>query len=156
MRILAFTIGAAMLLATTGCAEVFGTRFDGTWLLALDMDYETSAGCDDAWGYTGISNQMVDVYTGADDSIVVMFEQLLQGTFTGSTYEASWLEEWGYDDYLEVDRITMDGVVSSKVMTGSIEVFESWEDADDSEACTITYTYAADKVVSSDSDYVGG
>ena len=85
MKHLTAVLAVVLLLGAAGCAELFGTKYDGTWLFMLGLDPGVSGACagddDDDWTITGSDGQLVDIYTTANPFVIVFFQLLITRLF---------------------------------------------------------------------------
>lgn len=134
-------------LLLVGC---FGaSKFDGTWLFALDPEGEVTGDCapDDEgegeYSYTGTDNTWVDIYKTGDGGLVVLFEESLIGTAEGSALSAEWVYEVEGDGYASQDQIELDGELASGELTGDITWSYTESDGEDVYSCVSSTSYTA-------------
>jgi len=147
-----------LALALLGCAS----WVDGTWLFEIDQNVDLGGTCAedvDLGTQTDIgpSYQLVDIFEAADGSVVVFFDELLDGTRDGKVLTASYEEMTEYSDgSSDRDAIKIDGTFAKGILNG--EITESRTDTDangDQTSCVFTYSYTAEPMASSDESFVG-
>ena len=155
MRLL-MALGALVAMALLTSCTTMPTKFDGTWLFMIDLEVDVSGDCtEDDWDVTGTSNQIVDIYSSTDGGLVVMFEQILDGTYQNNEFEAIWERVIEYEDAKDTDRVTMTGSYGANALSGEVEDYEKEVAGSDSWECTQTFTYTAERINSNDDRYVG-
>lgn len=140
-----------------GCAS----WVDGTWLFSIDQNAAVSGTCAENLGEQptdlGLNHQLVDIYEADDGSVVVFFDQLLNGARDGGSFTADWEQTVTWDDgSSSTDQIEMNGTKESGLIVGDIQVSDRSTDADgEQESCSLTFDFDAELVTSTDNDYVG-
>lgn len=134
-------------LLLVGC---FGaSKFDGTWLFALEPGGEYSGDCapedgDVEYSYTGTLNSWVDIYKTGDGGLVVLFDESLIGTAEGSSLAAEWTYEYESDSYASHDQIELDGELAAGQLSGDITWTEqSAYEGEDPYSCIRSTSYTA-------------
>lgn len=155
MRISPVLLLAAATVAT-GCMP---SPFDGTWLFFVDMEptAETGTcmeGVEDTTTYDGTYNMLVDIYTTDDGGIVVLMEEALYGMVDGSTFDAGF-------EYVETDEgevysegYDVDGTRDGATLSGSITSWYTYTDGTNTEDCSSTWSYTAERNASDGDRYL--
>ena len=146
-----------LALALLGCAS----WVDGTWLFAVDQNVDLGGTCaeDATYGQTDIgpSYMLVDIFEAADGSVVVFFDDLLDGERDGKSFSADAEELVTFsDDSTSWESVKVEGTYAKGILTGKI--IESFKDTDadgEETSCVFTYDYTAEPMASDDSDFVG-
>ncbi|MCP4810110.1 MAG: hypothetical protein GY913_20405 [Proteobacteria bacterium] len=140
-----------------GCAS----WVDGTWLFVFDQNPSVSGSCAESMGEQpkdlGLNYQLVDIYEADDGSVVVFFDEILNGARDGSSFTADWEERITWDDGSSAaSSLELNGTKESGLIVGDLKVASKDVDADGAEeTCTLTFDFDAELVTSSDSDFVG-
>lgn len=145
-------------LASPGCS-MFGSPFEGSWLLALDLGYALEGDCassDAGYTYSGEDNQLVDIYAASNDELVVLWEEILTGTYDSSSFEVDYEQTWTSTDgsRSELEQTVMTADRDGNTMSGEIEYTYTEVDATSSYSCQGTFDYEAEKVLSNRNEYL--
>lgn len=137
-----------------GCAS----WVDGTWLFAIDRNPQATEGCGTAVSTpTGTDYQFVDVYEADDGSVLVFFNQILDGTRDGATFTADWERLTTYPDGSSVAQgVELDAEHDGGLMVGTVRRSNTaTSDTGETTACSLTYDFTGELVTSDDADFVG-
>lgn len=142
---------AFLLLLATGCTS----PFEGTWLFTVERDPDAEGTCADVEAeLLGESHQWVDIYTTGGDELVVLYEEPLVGIPDGAELVASWEETYSYGTELIVSSIVLDGELERGELTGDLTRETRYELSSNSNACTETFTFSAERLRSDEDRYV--
>lgn len=141
-----------------GC---FGAeQFDGTWLFSFDAQADYGGDCapdpeDAVYTYTGTNNSWVDIYTTGGGGLVVLIDQALTGEAEGSTFSASWSQDYEEGDYSSHDEIGIEAELAAGELTGEVKWLEATASGEDLYSCETTGSFTAWKSTTGPDEIAG-
>jgi len=149
-----------MLLLMMAACTVF-QPLDGTWLFQVDPNTTTTGDCagNDSGGaeyvQLGTSNMWVDIYTVSGNQIVILWQEPMLGTLTGTAVEAEYEEGYTYKKYSESRKTTLEATLSGGTMEGDIASTSAQSNDGNDYICTTRVDFTATRSVSSPDSFAG-